>query len=228
MYRQFSLKTLAVWFSIVLIRCAEAQTPSLSLSGGSGAPGESVTLTVGMAYNGGTRPAAVQWDLNYSTADLAVGNGIFFSTGAAASATGKSVICSTPLTATVRCIVSGLIKASVGDGALALVTFQISASTRSSSTTVSFARTLGADRTGQADNITGTGTNVTITQPKSSLKVNRIRVSMDFIGDIDARGCTAGLPASRIDTPWTVIDGSRTILTVERSFSPSSWAGTSL
>ncbi len=210
MYRQFSLKTLVFWFSIVLIRCADAQTPSLSLSGGSGAPGESVTLTVGMTYNGGTRPAAVHWDLNYSTADLAVGKGIFFSTAAAASAAGKSVSCSTPLLGKVRCIVWGLNKAWIGDGALALVTFQISAITRNSSTTVSFARTLGADRAGQADNVIGAGASVAIAQPISSLKLNRNPICMNVMGDIEARGCSAGLPASRIDTPW-MIDGSQTI-----------------
>jgi hypothetical protein len=219
MFRQFSLKILVFWFSIVLICCAEAQTPSLSLLGGSGAPGESVTLTVGITYNGGTRPAAVQWDLNYSTADLAVGNGIFFSTGAAASAAGKSVTCRTPQPGNVRCIVWGLNKASIGDGALALVTFQISATTRNSSTTVSFVGTLGTDRTGQADNIIGSRGSVTIVQPISSLKLNRIPVCMGVMGDIDARCFIVGLPASRMATPWTVIDGSRTILTVDRSCS---------
>lgn len=108
MYREFSSKVLFIGFVAVLSCRVVAQTPSVSLSAASGAPGDRVTLTVSLSYNGGTRPAAVQWDLNYSIGDFIPSTGTFFSTGAAASAAGKSLACSSLTPGNVRCIVSGL------------------------------------------------------------------------------------------------------------------------
>jgi hypothetical protein len=146
-----------------------SQTPSLSLPGESGAPGASITLTVSLSYNGATRPAAVQWDLNYSTADLLLANGTFFSTGMVATAAGKSVTCGVPTSGIVRCIVWGLNKAPIKDGTLASMRFQIAPSTSSSSTTVSLAKTQGVDRNGAAVNMNGAVAVVAITQPPSVL-----------------------------------------------------------
>jgi hypothetical protein len=159
------------WLTGVIFLCSGAQTPSLSVSAGSGAPGDSVTLTVNLSYNGGTRPASVQWDLSYSTADLAPMNGTFFSTGPAATAAEKSVICNSPAYGTLRCLVSGLNKSSIADGALASVTFHILPSTKTSSTTVSVTNPLGADRTAAAISMGGADTVVSVAQPAPSSKL---------------------------------------------------------
>jgi hypothetical protein len=168
MSREYLVKSLAFGFWIIATGGSVAQTPSLSLLGRSGTPGDSITLTVSLSYNGATRPAAVQWDLNYSTADLLLANGTFFSTGMVATAAGKSVTCGVPTPGSVRCIVWGVNKASIMDGALASLRFQIAPSTSSSSTTVSFAKIQGADRNGAAVNMNGAVAIVAITQPPSA------------------------------------------------------------
>jgi len=119
-----------------MVSSAAAQTASLTLTGGSGAPGSSVTLTVNLATNG-TLPAAVQFDLLYTPGDLSPASGSFFSTGGAASAAGKSASCSNPSAGDVRCVVAGFNTTAIGNGSLASVTFQISATTTNTSSGVS-------------------------------------------------------------------------------------------
>src|SRR5580693_5115105 len=102
----------ARYWQTVLLLCviaaitnrAGAQTPSLSLSGVSGSPGATVTLSVSLNSNGGTQPASVQWDFNYSTTDLSPASGTYFATGAAASAAGKSASCNNISAGDVRCL----------------------------------------------------------------------------------------------------------------------------
>src|SRR5271156_5793905 len=72
-----------------------AQASTLSLSGASGAPGATVTLSVSSSPGGGAAPAAIQWDLTYSTSELTLGTGTFYATGAAAGTAGKTVDCGT-------------------------------------------------------------------------------------------------------------------------------------
>lgn len=157
----------------VIFLCSGAQTPTLSVSGGSDTHGDGVTLTVNFSYNGGTRPASVQWDLSYSPADLVPANGTFFAPGPTATVARKSVICSLPSYGTVRCLVSGFNKSSIGDGVLASITFRIPASTKNSSTTVSVTKPQGADRTGVAIFISGSDTVVTIAQRAPLRSSNR-------------------------------------------------------
>ena len=107
-----------------------AQTPSLFLSSGSGVPGASVTLSVSLNSNGGTAPAAVQWDFKYSTTDLSPASGTYYATGPAASAAGKSASCNAISAGDIRCIVAGISSTVIGNGVLATVTFQIASGPR--------------------------------------------------------------------------------------------------
>jgi len=100
---------------------AAAQTPSLSLSGGSGAPGATVTLSVSLNSNGGTQPVSVQWDFNYSPTILSPASGTYFATGAAASAAGKSASCNNISAGDVRCLVAGINTTAIGNGVVASV-----------------------------------------------------------------------------------------------------------
>ncbi len=161
-----SLNLLIVGFVASICFGAE-QTPLLSLPDVSGGPGDSIMLAVNLSYNGGAQPAAVQWDLNYSTTDLLLADGAFFSIGAAASAAGKSVSCSVPNPGSIRCIVFGLNKNLITDGALTLVRFQIAPSTRNSSTSVSLSKTQGADHAGAPIHIDGAVATVAIALPRS-------------------------------------------------------------
>ena len=162
---QFLFKHIVLWGLVAFVTQGRAQTPSLTLSRGSGATDGSITLTISINSNGGTRPAAVQWDLNYSQADLVLANGTFFSAGAAAISADKSVSCKTPAAGTVRCIVSGLNRTSIGDGDLASVTFQLVSNGKSATSTISFAKTLGADRAGAPIMLSGSSISVIIAEP---------------------------------------------------------------
>jgi len=144
---------------------AAAQTASLSLSGGAGFPGSNVTLNISLTVNS-TLPAAVQWDLLYSTVDLNPEAGTFYASGAAATVAGKQATCATLVPGDIRCIVAGLNDNTIGNGILAAVTLQI-ASTTDTSTQVTLSN-LAASTGGsvaQAMPITGAGATVTINQP---------------------------------------------------------------
>jgi len=159
---------------------AAAQTASLSLSGGSGFPGSNVTLNVSLTING-TLPAAVQWDLLYSTADLNPEVGTFYASGAAATVAGKQATCGTLVPGDIRCIVAGLNSTAIGNGILAAVTLQI-ASTTDTSILVTLSNLAASSGGGvtQAVPIAGAGATITINQPpiggpQATLMQNSVR-----------------------------------------------------
>ncbi len=141
---------------------AAAQTPSLSLSGASGAPGATVTVDVGLELGGGAAPASVQWDLTYSPSDLSLVTGTYYATGAAASGAGKSADCNSISAGDVRCIVSGMNTTAIGSGTLATLTFKIAAGTTDTSTPVSLVSPVASDGNANALGITASGDTVTI------------------------------------------------------------------
>ena len=144
---------------------ATFQTPSLTVSGASGAPGTNVTLDVSMTLGSGTAPASVQWDLTYSTADLSLVTGTYDGTGAAASGAGKAADCNVISAGDVRCIISGINVSSIGNGVLATLTFQIAAGTLDSSTPVSLTGGLASDGSANPLSVSDSGATVTINQP---------------------------------------------------------------
>ena len=137
-------KVLFLFIVVVAIDSTAGQTASLSLSSGSGAPGATVTLNVSLATNG-TLPAAVQWDLLYSTSDLSPGAGTFYATGAAATLAGKQATCGTPTSGDIRCVVAGFNSTAIANGVLATVTLQIAPTTTSTSTQVTLSNLLASD-----------------------------------------------------------------------------------
>src|SRR6266849_1522919 len=151
---------LVIWV-LAIGHDAVAQTPSLSLSGGSGVPGANVTLSVSLNSNGGTQPASVQLDFSYSSADLVPASGTYYATGAAASAAGKSATCSTISPGDIRCIVAGINTTPIGNGVVATVTFQIAAGTTAQSSPVTLVGSSGADSSGNPLTITASGATVT-------------------------------------------------------------------
>src|SRR5258708_34079657 len=93
--------------SVVAVGAAWSQAVSLSVSGGSGAPGTTVTLGVGLSSSGGAQPAGVQWDVLFVSSDLSPAAGTFYATRGAASAAGKSATCNLVSPGDIRCIVAG-------------------------------------------------------------------------------------------------------------------------
>lgn len=144
---------------------AAAATPSLSLSGASGVPGSTVTLDVSLNSVGSPLPAAIQWDLTYSTSDLSLVTGTYYGTGAAGSGAGKAADCNSISAGDVRCIVSGIDTTAFGSGVVATLTFQIAAGTTDTSTPVSLVSPAASDGNANALAISASGATVTITQP---------------------------------------------------------------
>src|SRR5437899_92789 len=102
-----------------------AQGISLGLGSASGAPGKSVSLDIFLDSTGTTRPAALQWTIGYSTADI---SSINVTAGSGAITAGKIVACN-PTPGSVICVVYGLNNTTVLNGAVATVQLTISAST---------------------------------------------------------------------------------------------------
>jgi hypothetical protein len=112
---------------------AWAQTPSLSLSGGSGARGGNVSVAISFVPNGA--PATgVQWTMNYSTGDF---SSVTVVESATATAEGDMLSCS-KAPGQVTCLILNLVSHAVlvPSGQIAVATFQISATTRSSSSAI--------------------------------------------------------------------------------------------
>ena len=166
MFRKFFTILLFLCITAVAIDRAAAQSASLLVSSGSGAPGGTVTLNISLTTNG-TLPAALQWDLLYSPSDLSPEAGTFYATGAAAALAGKQATCGMPTSGDIRCIVAGLNTTAIADGVLATVTLQIS-STTDTSTQVTLSNLDASDgaSTPNAVPITTSGpATITIYQP---------------------------------------------------------------
>src|SRR5579863_7641759 len=101
---------------------------SLSVSGATGLRGAYIALDLSLNGGGGAL-AAAQWDLNYSTADLSLAPGIYYFTGIAAGAAGKSVACNTISAGDLRCVAAGPDTNAIGNGVLATISFKIVSTT---------------------------------------------------------------------------------------------------
>jgi hypothetical protein len=140
---------------------AWAQTPVLSLSGGSGLPGGNVGVAVNFTPNGA--PATgIQWTMNYSTSDF---SSVTVVESATASAGGEVLSCQTGA-GQVICLMADLTSSTVRvpSGQIAVATFQISPSTTGTSSTISLSALFASSGSGASLGLTGTGTTITITQ----------------------------------------------------------------
>jgi Cohesin domain len=157
-------KVLFIGFFSAVFASATVQTPSLSLSGASGAPGANVTLNVSLSPGAGTLAASVQWDLTYNSTDLSLVTGTYDGTGSAASGAGKLADCNAISAGDVRCIISGINQTAIGNGIVATISFQISSETTDTSTLVSLVSAAASDGSANSLSITDSGATVTINQ----------------------------------------------------------------
>ncbi len=214
-YRRNWLRAFFPFFAVACASHLGAQTGVLSLSSGTGAPGASLALSVSLQTHG-TLPAALQWDLIYPSGDLSVAAGTYYTTGAAASAAGKSVICQLVGPGDVRCLVTGLDITPIGAGALAGITFQI-ANTTDVSAPVNLTAVVASDATGTALPFTGTGGAVTITQagPPPPTPLVSLSCAPVSLTPPAAASCTAALSANTTTaTAVTLVSASPTLVTV--------------
>jgi hypothetical protein len=140
---------------------AWAQTPSLSLSGGSGIPGSKVAVAINFAANGAA-VTALQWTLNYSTTDF---SSVAVAASATASAAGDVLSCQ-PGPGQAICLMVDLTSSTVlvPNGQIAVATFEISASTTHSSSTISLSGLSASSGGAVSLGLKGTGATITITQ----------------------------------------------------------------
>jgi hypothetical protein len=147
---------------------AWAQTPSLSLSGGSGAPGANVSVVVSFVSNGA--PATgLQWTMNYSTGDF---SSVTTAASATATASGEVLSCSKGV-GQVTCLMINLgsSAAHVPSGQIAVATFQISATTRSRSSAVELSGLSASSGVATSLGLTGIGSTITITSAGGGLSL---------------------------------------------------------
>jgi hypothetical protein len=144
---------------------ATLQTPSLSVSGASGVPGETITLDVSLDIGTGTPAASVQWDLTYSASDLSLVTAPYSGTGSAAIGAGKLADCNSISPGDVRCVISGINTTAIENGTVATISFQISPSTSDTSTLVSLVTAAASDGSANSLSINDDGATVTINHP---------------------------------------------------------------
>src|SRR5713226_9348909 len=139
---------------------AWAQTPSLSLSAGSGAPGGNVSVAISFVPNGA--PATgVQWTMNYSTGDF---SSVTVVESATATAGGDVLSCS-KAPGQVTCLILNLVSRAVlvPSGQIAVATFQISVTTTSTSSAIVLSDLSASSGAGASLGLTGTSATITIT-----------------------------------------------------------------
>ena len=194
----------------------EVQSAALSLSGGSGTPGATVTLDVSLTTGSGTAPSSVQWDLTYSSSDLSLVSGTYDANGAAGTAAGKLVDCNTMSAGVVRCIVSGINTTSIGSGVLATLTFQIASGTTDTSTTVSLMSPAASDANANALSITGSGATVTINPPVTPV-LSSLNCSPASVTPPETSVCTVSLSSAASSTNTINLSSSAAAATVPAS-----------
>jgi len=156
---------------VFLICTIPVAAQTLSVSGGSGAPGSTVALSISLSSSGSTQLAGVQWDLTYPSTVLSPAPGTYWARGTAATAAGKQASCNLVKPGDIRCLVTGFNSTSIQDGVLATVTLQISASTTSTSAQVNLTGTSGTDSSGSPITMTGSDASITIDQPTGTASV---------------------------------------------------------
>ena len=146
---------------------AWAQTPSLSVSEGSGAPGGSVSVAVNFVSNGAP-VTGVQWTMNYSTADFSS-----VTVAESATATAGEVLSCSRGPGQVSCLMVNLVSSAVlvPSGQIAVATFQISSTTTSSSSAIVLSGLSASSGTGTSLGLTGTGATIAITPSGADLNL---------------------------------------------------------
>ena len=116
----------------------------------------STSVSMNLALVSGGAPAALQWNLSYPTAAV---TGITVSTGAAATAAGKTVTCAPAGTGTYACVLEGLNQNGIADGTVATANITLT-SGATGDVQIGVGSALGATALGAAQAVTATGNTI--------------------------------------------------------------------
>ena len=157
--RDRKLAVLIVFLCFALSH-AYCQVVALAVGAVSGSPGSSVSVGLSLASASGLQPAALQWTLGYSAADVA---GVTWTVGTAGAAAGKSIACSGN-----TCILYGLNANTISDGVVAVASVWIAPTTLA--TVIPIQTTGVVAATGAGDAIPASGNNgiIAVNQPAAA------------------------------------------------------------
>ncbi len=114
--RKSSFLQIGIISVIGLNSIALAQSVSVRLASGSGAPGGTVVIPITIASTQGAQTTTVQWSLTYP-ADI---TGVAVAIGSSGMSAQKFLSCNGS-----KCVIIGLNRTTIPDGTVALATFQI-------------------------------------------------------------------------------------------------------
>jgi hypothetical protein len=156
------------WLVLSAFVCCQADGQiAISLSSGTGIPGATTALNINL--NASTsQPAMLQWEMNYSPADISL---ITVSAGTSATLAGKTVICSSIGTGRIRCLVYGMNGTPVPSGTVAVATVALMGSTTSTSTSIALSNAVAVNPPGSGIATTASGNSLTILQASALVTV---------------------------------------------------------
>jgi Divergent InlB B-repeat domain/S-layer homology domain/Putative binding domain, N-terminal len=118
----------------------------LSLSSASGSPGTTVNLNLVVSMAATASPAALQWEIHYSIAEI---SSITVVAGPVATSADKTLACA-PGSSVVRCAVYGLNAATIPDGVVAMVQLTLAPSIANTFAVVTLSSGFATDPTGSS------------------------------------------------------------------------------
>ena len=135
---------------------AFGQTNTLSLSSGSAAQGGSVSLN--LSLNASSAPSGLQWTLSYPQTNI---TSVTISAGAALTAAGKSLLCSSGA-GSVTCLGSGMNANAVSNGVVAVVTATLASVVGSPTLTLGVGSASAVTSSGSTLAVSGSGGVITV------------------------------------------------------------------
>ncbi len=166
---KFHLQTLVA--AVVLCTAARSfgQPVIMSLSGGSGAPGTAVKLSISLTPPASARVSAIQWTFTYSNRDI---SSVSVTLAPSGSGAGKSIWCN-PDPGRYTCIVAGKNANPLPVGVIANALVQLSSSTLSSSALLQVSGGRAASANGSAQSLQAANVSISIVHPLQSAPVPR-------------------------------------------------------
>ncbi len=194
---------------------AFGQSDSLVLASGSTTSGGTVSLNLSLTSPAGHEPAGIQWTLGYSSSDIVSISG---AAGPAATAAGKSVMCSGSPGSYI-CLLTGINQNVVSNGVVAVITVTLSP-TVTASTSISLVNTLGASQLGSPVSMTATAGTITVVS-SPPLGVNALSCTPSSLITPASSACTVTLNRTATSNTSVTLADNNPSVTVPASVTVS-------